>query len=119
MTGHRKAQPLSIATNDGKIVWIGSHKDAQKIQGEHINFGDQAILPGLIDAHGHASFVAFATQVANIASPPVGNMQTIKDLQEELREFIKQSNLQPGEWVIGLGYDDSLLKEKRHPPKKT
>jgi predicted amidohydrolase YtcJ len=118
MTGHRKAQPLSIATNDGKIVWIGSHKDAQKIQGEHINFGDQAILPGLIDAHGHASFVAFATQVANIASPPVGNMQTIKDLQEELREFIKQSNLQPGEWVIGLGYDDSLLKEKRHPTKK-
>lgn len=118
MTGHRKAQPLSIATNDGKIVWIGSHKDAQKIQGEHINFGDQAILPGLIDAHGHASFVAFATQVANIASPPVGNMQTIKDLQEELKEFIKQSNLQPGEWVIGLGYDDSLLKEKRHPTKK-
>ena len=118
MTGDHKAQPLSIAIKNGKIIWIGSHKNAKKIQGKHIDFGGQAILPGFIDAHGHASYLAFATQVANLASPPVGGINTIKELQAELRKFIEESNLQPGEWVMGLGYDDSLLSEQRHPTKE-
>ena len=117
MTGYQKAQPLSIAIQNKKIVWIGSHTEAKKIQGQRIDYHNQAILPGFIDAHGHASYLAFATQVANIASPPVGEVKTIKDLQENLKKFIKDSDLQPGEWVMGLGYDDSLLAEQRHPTK--
>ena len=117
MTGHKKAQPLSVAIKNERIIWIGLHKDAKHIQGKHINFGNQAVLPGLIDAHGHASYLAFATQVANIASPPVGKITSIKDLQTELKKFIESSNLQPGEWLMGLGYDDSLLAEQRHPTK--
>ena len=117
MTDKRKAQPLSIAIKDKRIAWIGSHQDAKHIQGKHIDFGNQAVLPGFIDAHGHASYLAFATQVANIASPPVGKINTINELQAELKKFIKKSNLKPGEWIIGLGYDDSLLEEQRHPTK--
>ena len=117
MTGVEQAQPLSIAIKNKKIAWIGSHQDAKNFQGEHINFGNQAVLPGFIDAHGHASYLAFATQVANIASPPVGKINNIDELKTELKNFIKDSDLQPGEWVMGLGYDDSLLKEQRHPTK--
>ena len=117
MTGVEQAQPLSIAIKNKKIAWIGSHQDAKNFQGEHINFGNQAVLPGFIDAHGHASYLAFATQVANIASPPVGKINNIDELKTELKNFIKDSGLQPGEWVMGLGYDDSLLKEQRHPTK--
>ena len=117
MTGNKQAQPLSIAIKNKEIIWIGSHMKAKRIQGKHINFGNQAILPGFIDAHGHASYLAFATQVANIASPPVGNINNIKELQTELKKFITDSNLKPGEWVMGLGYDDSLLAEQRHPTK--
>ena len=117
MTGNKTAEALSIAIKNKKIIWIGSHRDAKKIEGKHINFGNQAVLPGFIDAHGHASYLAFATQVANIASPPVGQINNIKELQDELKRFIKNSNLQPGEWVMGLGYDDSLLAEQRHPTK--
>ena len=117
MTGNKQAQPLSIAIKNKEIIWIGSHMKAKRIQGKHINFGNQAILPGFIDAHGHASYLAFATQVANIASPPVGSINNIKELQTELKKFISESNLKPGEWVMGLGYDDSLLAEQRHPTK--
>ena len=117
MTGVEQGQPLSIAIKNKKIAWIGSHKDAKNFQGEHINFGNQAVLPGFIDAHGHASYLAFATQVANLASPPVGKINNIQDLQTELKNFIQDSGLQPGEWVMGLGYDDSLLAEQRHPTK--
>ena len=92
MNGKEEPQPLSIAIKNKKIAWIGSHEDAKNIQGKHIDFGNQAILPGFIDAHGHASYLAFATQVANIASPPVGKIKTIEDLQAELRKFIKDFN---------------------------
>jgi len=117
MTGNEQAEALSIAIKNKQIIWIGTHKEAEHIQGKHINYGNQAILPGFIDAHGHASYLAFATQVANLASPPVGTVNNIKELQSELKKFIKDSNLKPGEWVMGLGYDDSLLAEKRHPTK--
>ena len=118
MNGSRESKPLSIAISNERIAWIGSHEDAGNIKGTHINYGNQAILPGFIDAHGHASYVAFATQVANLASPPVGDVKTIADLQLQLKNFIKEKEIGPGEWVIGLGYDDSLLKEQRHPTKK-
>jgi predicted amidohydrolase YtcJ len=117
MAGSEQAEALSIAIKNKQIIWIGTHKEAEHIQGKHINYGDQAILPGFIDAHGHASYLAFATQVANLASPPVGTVNNIKELQSELKKFIQDSNLKPGEWVMGLGYDDSLLAEKRHPTK--
>jgi predicted amidohydrolase YtcJ len=117
MTGNKKAKALSIAIKNERIIWIGSHRDAKKIKGKHVNFGNQAVLPGFIDAHGHASYLAFATQVANIAPPPVGEITSIKELQDELKKFIKNSSLEPGEWVMGLGYDDSLLNEGRHPTR--
>ena len=59
MTKKESAQPLSVAIKNKKIIWIGSHEDAKNIQGEHVDFGNQAVLPGFIDAHGHASYLAF------------------------------------------------------------
>ena len=59
MNADKDAEPLSIAIVDKEIVWIGSIKEGKKIQGKHLDYGDQSILPGFIDAHGHASFVAF------------------------------------------------------------
>ena len=118
MNADKDAEPLSIAITDKEIVWIGSIKEGKKIKGKHLDYGDQSILPGFIDAHGHASFVAFSTQVANIASQPVGPVNTIENIQSELREFINKENLKPGEWVIGMGYDDSLIEEQRHPTRR-
>ena len=118
MNADKDSAPLSIAIADKKIIWIGSIKEGKKIEGQHRDYGNQSILPGFIDAHGHASFVAFSTQVANIASKPVGPVNAIENIQLELKEFIDKGNLKPGEWVIGMGYDDSLLEEQRHPTRK-
>ena len=118
MTGHRQAQPLAIAIKGEHILWLGDIGDMQTYRGpatKIIDFGGQAILPGFIDAHGHASYLAMTTQAANIASPPVGPVEDITDLQNTLRQYMKERQIDDGEWVIGLGYDDSLLVENRHP----
>ena len=120
MARNQPAQPLAVAIRDGKISWIGSHdqyqvhadKDTQIIQ-----LGSKALLPGFIDAHGHTSYLALSTTTANVASPPVGPVENMEDLQDVLTAFIKDRKIAKDEWVIGLGYDDSLVSEQRHPTK--
>ncbi len=114
------ATPQAIAIKDEKILWIGAHGDVDNWRGPNtsvVALGDQAVLPGFIDAHGHVSFSALATTVANVASPPVGPVNTIADLQATLKAYMDAHDLEEGEWVVGMGYDDSLIKENRHPTR--
>jgi len=121
MTGSatEKASPGAVVVRDGQIVWVGQPEQLNDWQSgrsmQVIDYGDQAILPGFIDAHGHVSFSAVATTVANVSSPPVGPVKTMADLQATLRAYIEARGIPPGEWVVGMGYDDSLIEENRHP----
>ena len=114
------AAPLAVAIKAGLIIWVGKHGAASGWIGDKTRvqrLGEKSLLPGFIDAHGHASYLAAATQLANLASPPVGPVQDIASLKGTLRRYIAQKKPKPGEWVVGLGYDDSLLLEKRHPDR--
>ena len=53
---------------------------------------------------------------ANLSPPPIGRVRCIGDLRREMREQIEQRELRPGEWVIGMGYDDTDMEE-RHPDR--
>jgi len=114
----RQARPLAIAVRGEQIVGISSHAASAQWQSAHtrvLDLGDQAILPGFIDAHGHIVFSSLATILANVASPPVGPAQNIQQLQAALTQYISKNQTPKGEWVVGMGYDDSLLAEQRHP----
>ncbi len=114
------AAPLAVAVNGDVISWIGSHEQAATKIGpttKVFRLGSSALLPGFIDAHGHASYTAAATQLANLASPPVGPVVDIRTLQTTLKQYIDDRDPKAGEWVVGLGYDDSLLAENRHPDR--
>ena len=115
-----QARPLAIAITGERISWVGAPEDMQAWTGpdtEVTDYGDQAVLPGFIDAHGHISFSALATTLANVASPPVGPVVSIADLQQTLRDYIEERGIATGEWVVGMGYDDSLISENRHPDR--
>jgi len=76
----------------------------------------RTLLPGFIDAHGHFPGSGATALVADLNSPPLGKIQNIKELQEAL---IKQiATPAPGNWVTGIGYDDTLLAEHRHPTRQ-
>ena len=59
--------------------------------------------------------VAKLTEVIDLAPPPVGHVKSIDDIVTLVKATIEQQQLPPGTWVLGFGYDDSLLKERRHP----
>lgn len=108
----------AVAVRDGKIIAVGNRDEVSSAAGSKVKVIDLAgatLLPGLIDAHGHLSFTAMTASSANVASPPVGPAKTIADVTQILREFAAKV---PGDgWVLGVGYDDSLLEEQHHPTK--
>jgi len=112
------ARPMAVAIKGDRIAWMGPKEQIAQFTGddtEVIDLGDQALLPGFVDAHGHLPFAALATTIANVASPPVGPVETIEDLQNTLRAYAAERDIPKGEWIVGMGYDDSLLAEQRHP----
>ena len=95
------AEVLALRTDTTRLVELGEH----------------ALLPGFIDAHGHLSGVAQSVALVNLSSPPVGPIENIDDVVELLRKHIEDEQIEPGEWIFGYGYDDSLIAEKRHPDR--
>ena len=110
----------AVAIRGETIVFVGSKKEAKKFTGdstELVELGDKTLVPGLIDAHGHFSMVAFMSDFVNASSPPVGKMTSIDDIVTELKAEIAKRGLKKGEWLYAYGYDDSLLKDNRHPTR--
>jgi len=110
----------AIAVRDGRIVAVGSEDEVLRLQGPAtrvVDLGGNALLPGFIDAHGHLTMVARYASTANVASPPVGPVETIEDLTSAIRRYIDERDVPPGTWVVAAGYDDALLAERRHPTR--
>jgi predicted amidohydrolase YtcJ len=111
-------QVSALAIRGEEIVWVGDRDDHQSWLGEETRvheLGSRALLPGFIDAHGHLTYQAASLQWANLAPPPVGEVSSIATLQQALADYIETKQIPAGTWVIGSGYDDSLLTEQRHP----
>jgi predicted amidohydrolase YtcJ len=49
----------------------------------------------------------------DLNSPPIGSVERMDDLVGLLAARAKDTA--PGEWIIGMGYDDTLMEERRHP----
>jgi predicted amidohydrolase YtcJ len=112
----------AVAERGGRIVAVGSRTDVLKLQGpgtKLIDLGGRTLLPGFVDAHGHVTMGGFQALSANLLAPPDGEVRDIASLQKTLRDWIaanadavKKANL-----VAGFGYDNSQLKEQRHPTR--
>ena len=117
MTG---SNPGAVAVRGDRIVATGSAQEITPLIGEStrvIELGEQALLPGFIDAHGHFSALARTADYVDLSPPPVGGAESIADIVRALRLAIEQSNIPAGTLVTGFGYDDSLLEERRHPTR--
>ncbi|MFT4670829.1 MAG: putative amidohydrolase YtcJ [Pseudohongiellaceae bacterium] len=110
-----------VAVKGDRISFVGSAQDAMAFKGVDtrvIELGEQALLPGFIDAHGHFSAFASRLDALDLSSPPVGNIKSIDDIVSEIRSWIEVRQIPAGEIIHGVGYDDSLLTELRHPTRE-
>ena len=74
-----------------------------------MDLGGATITPGFIDAHHHLMTLGFWMSQINCAFPAV------KSIQDIVRSVAQRSaEVAPGEWILGRGYDDNKLTERRH-----
>jgi predicted amidohydrolase YtcJ len=113
--------PEAVAVKNGLIVFVGSQARAKaEWQGPDTQWRDlqgAALLPGFIDAHGHVIGTGLQATIANLLADPDGDVTSIESLQEKLREFARSEVGQRSKWILGFGYDDSTLAERRHPTR--
>ncbi|MFK7731762.1 MAG: amidohydrolase [Pseudomonadales bacterium] len=109
----------SLAVRDGKILAVGSRSEVESAAGSNVELRDmqgKTMLPGFIDAHGHVTYTNRLQLSANLAPPPVGPVASIPQLIETMKAH--QSAYPDAPWIVGFGYDDSLMAERRHPTKQ-
>lgn len=77
-----------------------------------VDLNGAVIRPAFMDLHTHPSIVA-ETLDALAATPPL--VDSIESLIERLREH---AATHPEGWILGWGYDESLLAEHRTPTRE-
>ena len=120
MEGNSPVYAEALVVKNKKIQFVGSSEEATKIAGNNhqmINLKGKTLLPGFID--GHAHFASFSAQAigAKILPPPDAGAKDIPSLIEILKKWNTPENRALTGWIFGMGFDDSVLEEKRFPTK--
>ena len=102
----------AVASKGGEIIFVGSTRDAMKLQGEGSRVVDLAgatVIPGLVDSHTHV--FELGKKLDNI------NLTDIATEAEAVSLITEQAKSVPqGEWIIGAGWDEGAWAN-RYPDK--
>ena len=119
MSGDVPQYVEALVTEGDRIVFVGQLTDAEDQFGtaQKIDLEGQTMLPGFID--GHAHFTGFLGQGvgAQILPPPDANANNMENLVRIMQEWATPENIELTGWIFGMGFDDSVLEEKRFPTK--
>ncbi|MDB2644575.1 amidohydrolase [Luminiphilus sp.] len=105
----------AVSLREGLIESVGSSEEMLALAGDNtvvVDLRGRTVLPGFIDAHGHFPGSGQTVFSADLNSPPIGEVTHLSQLLERLTRL---GQTRTDGWIIGHGYDDTLLAERRHP----
>ena len=106
----------AVGTDGDRIAVAGSDDEVRQWAATSgarvVELPGRAVIPGFIDAHGHFPGEGLFAVRADLRSPPVGEVRDLDDVVARLREQAERAAT--GEWVVGIGFDDTLVAEQRH-----
>lgn len=96
------AQPTAeaVAVKDGKIIFVGSNKDAEQFIGtatESIDCKGQFLMPGFIEGHGHIHGLGASLITLNLM-----NVKNWDEIVAKVQDAVMKAK--PGDWIIGWGW---------------
>lgn len=125
MQGEQPQYVETVIERNGKIIYVGDKETALTYQ-QNENFSGKTnkvdlqgktMLPGFIDPHSHFMSALMMTQQVNVAQPPVGDATNIEKIIAKLKAYQVNNKVEKGGWLVGWGYDQDLIDEKRHITK--
>jgi predicted amidohydrolase YtcJ len=106
--GHLEHFSGLLIGDDGKVVRLLHAGDPTPMATKVVDAHGQALLPGLIDAHGHVMDLgAFASTLDLVGTT------SIADLQRRLQDYASANP--DAAWIEGFGWNQELWSEKRFP----
>lgn len=112
----------AVAERGGRIVAVGSTAEVMRFRGPQtqvIDLAGRCMIPGFIDPHGHIVMGGIQALSANLLPAPDGEGNDVASIQRLLRDWIAANRdaVSKTNLIIGFGYDNSQLKELRHPTR--
>jgi hypothetical protein len=106
----------AVAVRDGSIAAVGGNDQITSLRNgetEMIDLGGRLTLPGFNDSHLH--LIGYAT---NRSKVDLSRCESIEEVVQQIKEFIKKNQVPDGEWIFGWGWNHSLFKEKKMPDRR-
>jgi predicted amidohydrolase YtcJ len=103
----------AVAVDRGHILAVGSTAEIRALSGpgtREVELRGRSLLPGFIDAHCHLTGLGMSMVSIDCKAP---GMPSIEALQTAVSE--RATTQPPGTWIRGRGYDQTRLREQRHP----
>ncbi len=111
----RLPRASAVAVRAGAIAWVG-REDALAGLGWRpkrvLDCEGRTLIPGFVDAHLH--LLAYAASLRDVDCGP----DAVRSIADVRRAISDRARATPhGSWIVGRGYDDSALLERRHPTR--
>ncbi len=106
----------ALASYEGRIIYVGD-RDAAKdsfpanVTPEVVDLEGRTVLPGFIDSHMH--LMSLGLGLRNLS---LSDVRSISDLKAAVKAQAEKTR--EGEWVLGRGWDQDYMREKRYPNRR-
>ena len=103
----------AVAIRNGKIASVGTNNQVlsrSSKQAKTLDLKGKTVVPGLIDSHTHMISLGHALPRLDLRY-----VSSISEIQNRLKAEVKRTP--KGRWVVGRGWDQDRLREKRYPTR--
>jgi predicted amidohydrolase YtcJ len=100
-----------LLIREGRVAFAGRRRDINPAPGEPtLDLGGRAVLPGLVDGHGHLMLLARARLELDLAA--AGS-------EDEIARMVAAAAARrpPGEWITGRGWDQTRWPGQAYPSR--
>lgn len=101
----------ALAIKDGEILAVGTSAAVEALAGPHSairRLAGRRVIPSINDTHNHMMSMGKVLNEIQLY-----DARSIDDIKERVAERVATSP--PGSWILGRGWDESLLSDKRFP----
>ena len=108
-----RPQAQAVAIRNSRIIEVGENAEIESLikkSTKVVDLNGKTVVPGLIDTHIHlAEFGKTLTEIN------LRGIRSIKEMQHKLKNRVEKTEEE--EWILGRGWDQDRLKEKRYPTR--
>ncbi|MDI6829549.1 MAG: amidohydrolase family protein, partial [Armatimonadota bacterium] len=104
----------AVAIKNGRFVCVGSDEEVEKHAGlgtEQIDLEGRTVIPGLTDSHVHLLYYGRNS----LMRADLSGCRSINEILQRLEAHDKKRR---GEWILGWGFDQEILAERRFPTRQ-